>query len=157
MMSRTHAVFGAACWAAACVYFHFPLHLAGLLVAAAASFLPDIDHPQSTLGRHVRLISIPLSRVWGHRGVTHSAAAVAAIILVLHHYHLSGQKWIWPIAVGYSSHILGDFVTRSGIAFFWPLKLRISIGLWRTDGAVEVVVRNCLVLLLCWFSLRAWM
>ena len=39
------------------------------------SLLPDLDHPGSILGRLFRIISLPLSKLCGHRGFTHSLLA----------------------------------------------------------------------------------
>ena len=47
----------------------------GLAVAGPLS--PDIDHPKSWVGRRMKLISIPISKLFGHRGITHSIVAVA--------------------------------------------------------------------------------
>ena len=49
-------------------------------MALASALLPDLDHPQSLLGRQLPWISGPLSRLFGHRGFTHSLLAVAAAI-----------------------------------------------------------------------------
>ncbi len=48
--------------------------------ALASALLPDLDHPKSVLGQRLPWISKPLSRLFGHRGFTHSLLAVAAAI-----------------------------------------------------------------------------
>ena len=45
-------------------------------MALASALLPDLDHPRSLLGRQLPWISGPLSRLFGHRGFTHSLLAV---------------------------------------------------------------------------------
>nr|WP_082044038.1 metal-dependent hydrolase [Aeromonas sp. L_1B5_3] len=49
-------------------------------IALASALLPDLDHPKSLLGQQLPWISKPLSRLFGHRGFTHSLLAVAAAI-----------------------------------------------------------------------------
>ena len=88
-----------------------------LLGALIGALLPDIDHPKSWLGRRLPLLSLPLSAIFGHRGITHSLLAVVGVVWALqqaltqwsaiHHGH-----WHWVgvgVAVGYLSHLLGDF------------------------------------------------
>lgn len=103
-------------------------------VATLAGLLPDIDHPnasisQWTLGRvaGVRIrpfwvVSKIASLLWGHRGLTHSIYAIGAITLVaLLLLLLTG---LLPLSVGlvwgFTSHIMGDMCTLSGVALWHP-------------------------------------
>ncbi|WP_016586988.1 metal-dependent hydrolase, partial [Yersinia pestis] len=43
--------------------------------ALLTSLLPDIDHPKSILGQRLKWVSVPIARVFGHRGFTHSLLA----------------------------------------------------------------------------------
>ena len=43
------------------------------------SLLPDVDSPNSSLGRIVPFVSIPLERRYGHRTITHSLLALFAL------------------------------------------------------------------------------
>ncbi|MDC9616110.1 metal-dependent hydrolase [Xenorhabdus khoisanae] len=103
--------------------------------ALLASLLPDIDHPSSTLGRLFRFISIPIARLCGHRGFTHSLLALIAGITLF-------QTEIppdWPIptdfihamVVGYISHLIADMLTPAGIPLLWPLRIRFCIPIVR--------------------------
>ncbi|MGL6071542.1 metal-dependent hydrolase [Craterilacuibacter sp.] len=102
-----------------------------LLGGMVGALLPDIDHPQSWLGRRMRLISIPISMIFGHRGITHSLIALAGVFY-LSVMCLSAESryfgmWM-PLAlglcVGYASHIVGDWLTPSGVPLLWPIKHR---------------------------------
>lgn len=53
--------------------------------ALASALLPDLDHPKSVLGQRLPWISKPLSRLFGHRGFTHSLLAVTAAVWGLAH------------------------------------------------------------------------
>lgn len=47
-----------------------------LLFSVTSTLLPDLDHPNSLLGRCLPWSSGPLFRLFGHRGFTHSLLAV---------------------------------------------------------------------------------
>ncbi|WP_340616343.1 metal-dependent hydrolase [Xenorhabdus entomophaga] len=103
--------------------------------ALLASLLPDIDHPSSTLGRLFRFISIPIARLCGHRGFTHSLVALIAGITLFQTEIPSD----WPIptdfvhamVVGYISHLIADMLTPAGIPLLWPLRIRFCIPIVR--------------------------
>ncbi|MBD2812325.1 metal-dependent hydrolase [Xenorhabdus sp. Vera] len=106
--------------------------LPGVLLA---SLLPDIDHPSSTLGRLFRFISIPIARLCGHRGFTHSLLALI-VGIILFQTEIPSD---WPIptdfihamVVGYISHLAADMLTPAGIPLLWPLRIRFCIPILR--------------------------
>lgn len=139
MMAGSHIVMGAAAWAVAA-------HLAGvpasepqaLAAAALGALLPDIDHPNSWAGRKMRVVSVPLALVLGHRGITHSLLAVAGALAVL---AVMGVGWIAaPVAIGYLSHLAADGLTPSGVPLLWPSRRRFTLNLCRTGGIVEMAL-----------------
>src|SRR5512145_1946750 len=103
MMAGSHVVVGAALWAmAAKLGGGNPADPQALAAAALGSLLPDIDHPQSWAGRKLRPLSVPLSLLVGHRGITHSALAVLGGLAVL---VTMGLGWMAaPVVIGYLSH-----------------------------------------------------
>ncbi|MFG0832713.1 metal-dependent hydrolase [Aeromonas bivalvium] len=113
-----------------------------MLAALATSLLPDLDHPKSVLGQKVRWISVPLSRLFGHRGFTHSLLAVALCAWGL---GSNAMTDLMPVAVkdalilGYLSHLLGDWLTPAGIPLLWPIKQRFRLPGWplRSGSAME--------------------
>lgn len=103
-----------------------------------ASLLPDIDHPQSKLGRKVKPISWLVNKVFGHRGVLHSI--FPAIILYFVFVYAIGWKTVgMGLSVGFVSHLMSDALTKEGINFTHPVaQTRIS-GFIKTGGAMEWV------------------
>jgi len=85
-----------------------------IALATAGALLPDIDHPASWVGRHLRVISRPLATTTGHRGVAHSLVAVLACLIFLSREGLS-RVVIDPPIVGYLSHLAADLLTTSGL------------------------------------------
>jgi inner membrane protein len=145
MMMPTHLAAGLFSGAGAVAWLQVPpVPTVWLLLGALiGALLPDIDHPKSWLGRRLPLLSLPLSAIFGHRGITHSLLAVVGVVWALqqaltqwnaiHHGH-----WHWVgvgVAVGYLSHLLGDFATHGGVPWLWPFKKRFSLPLTFRSGS----------------------
>ena len=102
MMAKSHVVVGLASWVAAAPLLHLPVtNPLYLGLAVAGSLLPDIDHPQSWVGRRSRPISTAIASAFGHRGVTHSAIAVFALVAVMLHEGIR-QGTVSALTIGYS-------------------------------------------------------
>jgi inner membrane protein len=137
MMAGSHVLIGAAAW----LYIAHDLGLplldpVALGLAVAGSLSPDIDHPKSWVGRRVKVISVPVSKLFGHRGVTHSVVAVAACIACL---RWDGQQWhhTLPFVIGYASHLAADLITPQGLCLAWPLRRTFAFPLVKTGSFAE--------------------
>ncbi|KAF0224346.1 MAG: putative membrane-bound metal-dependent [Rhodospirillaceae bacterium] len=139
MMAGSHIAVGAALWAVTARLSGLEaVDPQSLAAAALGALLPDIDHPHSWAGRKVRFISVPLSLLLGHRGLTHSALAVLAGAVLL---AIMGTGWLAaPVVVGYLSHLLADGLTPSGVPLLWPHKRRFSLNLCRTGSVTEIAI-----------------
>lgn len=137
MMAMSHVVIGSAAWGvvvAAGAGSHDPR---GFALAALGSLLPDIDHPQSWVGRKLPFLSHPIAALCGHRGVTHSLLAISVALLVM----ASQPGWMAnALALGYLSHLAADSLTPSGVPLLWPVKKRFGIGLCTTGGPMETLI-----------------
>lgn len=131
------------------------LHMVpGVLLGA---LLPDIDHPSSILGRLFRIISLPISKLCGHRGFTHSL--IAWLILLLSSYQWLPHYWDLPsdliqaFLLGYMSHLVADMLTPSGVPFLWPLPTRFCFPILRGKSSkrgerfIAVLLTVCAVLI----------
>ncbi|MBW0282203.1 MULTISPECIES: metal-dependent hydrolase [Shewanella] len=136
MRYAAHVGLGVGCWGvyAAIVNSYAPETVIGVVdaclmlpVVAIASLLPDIDHPESKLGRRIKPISTILS-LFSHRGITHSLWAVGLMVWLLAS-HQADSIASQALVIGYLSHLLGDAVTPAGIRPFWPLGRAQRIGL----------------------------
>lgn len=101
--------------------------------SAAGSFLPDIDEPNSKIGRKAKPISYLIHNTVGHRGMMHTpliALFLTIILLVLKDAYLPAllQKYITlgilGFILGFLSHLFIDSLTKGGIAWLWPLSNR---------------------------------
>ncbi len=115
MLSITHAAFSTTTVALAlCTYNP------GLLIAAAiASQLPDLDTPNSYIGRICKPVSQYVSQ-FGHRQITHSILGTAIAWLVFLPLLFAGADWYWAAALGYLSGWLLDAASKTGVPIFYP-------------------------------------
>jgi inner membrane protein len=153
MRYSTHLVFAGCCYslmAKAGLPSHDGL---GLATAMAASMLPDLDCPGSYIGRKLPFISRPLGMLLGHRGFSHSLLCTVLVGAVFSYATHAELSLLAAVAIGYLSHILGDYLCDSGIPLWWPKKERISFPYAiRTGSAAERTLAGALLILLFWLS-----
>lgn len=133
MTGRTHSAAGALVGALAGRLLGCPV--AGAVVGAVSALLPDIDHPGSEVGRHVRPVAVLLEAVAGHRTVTHTVwfcLAMGVIFWLLLQFAAPFVPAVaaalpppWEIGVlallGSLSHLVLDACTRSGVRPLEPV------------------------------------
>jgi inner membrane protein len=154
MMARSHVMIALAAWAATARELHVPLlDPIDLALVVAGSLLPDIDHPKSWIGRRTRPISTAIASALGHRGITHSAFAVAALTMLPLHagYRRAGVS---ALAIGYLSHLAADTLTPRGLRLTWPLRGTWGIPLCRTGSDMESVIVTVVIGGIAWWTLR---
>ncbi|MFI4847391.1 MAG: metal-dependent hydrolase [Candidatus Makana argininalis] len=106
--------------------------------------LPDIDHPQSIIGKKIRWLSIPLNKTLGHRGFTHSLFIVISFIFFFKINFFKKQyipiDSFQSMIIGYISHIMSDIITPLGVPIFWPLKWRFIIPILNENKYKEKIL-----------------
>lgn len=110
----------------------------GAFVGGFSALLPDIDCPDSTVGKLVKPLSWLIKTILGHRTVFHSFWIPLALYLLPAPYNI-------PIALGYLSHLLLDALTPEGIIPFWPVPFKFSLPLVRTGSFIETIVSLVLI------------
>ncbi len=147
MMGYTHAAIG--CALALGVNHLFPSILGRspeiVGMAVLGSLAPDLDEPQSLLGKKLAVIAHPIKLLFGHRGFTHSLAALGLVIVVLFGLFSAGYgprpSYGLAFVLGYAGHIASDWMTSSGTPLLWPNPARQHSPLpIRTGGVVEHVL-----------------
>ena len=154
MMARSHLIVGVATWIAAAPLLHAArLDPACLVLVAAGSLLPDIDHPKSWVGQRTRPVSTAIASIVGHRGVTHSAIAVLGLTLLLLHagYRRAGVS---ALATGYLSHLAADMLTPQGLRLAWPLRRTCGFPVCRTVSPAEPLIVLSLLAGVGWWTFR---
>lgn len=120
--------------------------------------LPDIDHPQSWLGRKFKFISVPISKIFGHRGITHSLLA----ILMLKFFIEKNLLLILPsdivnsMIISYISHIVADMLTPAGVPFFWPFfwRFRLPIIYYNKNVLYEKIFCSLFLVIALFYPLN---
>ena len=143
MLFRTHLAFGLF---VALMVSKFALqedlrsYLLFVVFILFGAVFPDVDHPDSKIGRLVR----PVAVLFEHRGFFHSFFAMAIFAVVL--YVLSSEM-LYPIAflLGYSSHILLDSLTIQGIMPLHPVSRFRVRGFMKAGAFYEHVLFFILV------------
>jgi inner membrane protein len=152
MMARSHVVVGLAAWVAAAPLLRLPaLEPLCLGLAVAGSLLPDLDHPGSWVGRRSRPVSTVVAAMLGHRGLTHSAIAVFALVALLAHAGYQ-RSAVSALAIGYLSHLAADMLTPRGLRLAWPLRRTWGLPLCRSGSPIEPLI-VALAALAAWWLL----
>lgn len=130
-------------------------------MVALGSLLPDIDHPQSFLGKRNKIASGITNKTFGHRKATHSLLAIVVIYwlmaIVASHYLTSrGSLTPFWLTFGYLCHLLEDSFSQEGVNWLWPKKKRTKhnfgqIVHYKTGSLAEYLVFG---LMLCLFLLE---
>ncbi len=151
MRYETHLAFSAAISQVVAIFVGEPVSL--LLTSMLGSILPDIDHPNSFIGRRVPLVPTMIRNKFGHRTVTHSLQGLfgvtvitLVVLLVLQtslKLSISFLHLVLGIVLGYGSHILADAFNPTGICLLYPKPNRYSLGKIRLNSPQETYF--CLV------------
>ena len=119
-----------------------------IVIATAMLFaaLPDIDIVKSKVGEHLQPFSTVISFVFRHRGFLHSFIFAAIVYFGIR--YLLSPAIAAAAAIGYSSHLLLDSLTKEGIMPLSPLsKFRLR-GFIKTDGILEKAIFAAISVLL---------
>lgn len=112
-----------------------------LVIVLITSLLPDIDHPKSKLGKHLKVIGF----LFEHRGFFHSLLFLGIVYIVLF-YYFPGNIYFIPFVIGYTSHLFLDGLTRKGIMPFHPFSRMRFHGFVHTGSFLEKIFLILLVL-----------
>jgi membrane-bound metal-dependent hydrolase YbcI (DUF457 family) len=131
------------------------------LTASLFALLPDIDHPESMIGRLLPSVSKNIQRKYGHRTVTHSLFAIMTIAIILLPLLLvprvlqwGGSFWSGMYAaalLAFSSHIFIDLFNKSGVRLLAPVsqkeyisfrtpELRILVSSWQEYLLLFIII-----------------
>lgn len=97
---------------------------------------PDLDSPDSAIGRLLPSISRRLASRLGQRQGWHSLAANLLVAVLTLPLLLVGGTLAWALlSLGFLSHLLLDLFTPKGVMLFWPLnESHYSLGGKDTSG-----------------------
>lgn len=107
----------------------FNLYSAVLLASQLGSIIPDIDHPNSFVGKHFKTLSKSFNTLFGHRGMFHYPIFLLCIIVIMHFsYNSLPEDWRYlyvlfckGFVIGYISHIFLDLFNSKGVKLLKPI------------------------------------
>ncbi|MEM2089553.1 MAG: metal-dependent hydrolase [Candidatus Pacearchaeota archaeon] len=140
MLFRTHFIF------ALLLFMIFVLNsnmtltnkLVFLIFLLLAASFPDIDVPTSKIGRKAKILSNLANVLFKHRGFLQSLTFLGLLYLAFFIFRIP-KIIALAFTLGYSSHLLLDAFTKTGIYLFWPLKLRVK-GPIKTGSLTESLI-----------------
>ena len=118
------------------------------LSATVGALLADIDMTDSQMGMFFPGISKFISKTFKHRRATHSLLTLAIFILALQNSHRLNiaadffELIVLGLMIGHISHILLDLITPAGIALLYPIKKKVSLGTFKSDGVGEILLNQ---------------
>lgn len=141
MRYKTHIVTSVTLAAGVSKLFSIPFTIGYVAGVTVGSLLPDIDEPNSYIGRRSFGIARLVKKVFGHRGFTHS---------LLCWFTLTVCCFIFPslftagISLGYFFHIVEDLFSVQGVPLFSPIqknRQRLPVFMtYRTSSATEFFI-----------------
>ena len=142
MMFKTHLAFGFLVGLLLLPYFSHGKQLLFMTVVLMASALPDIDHPNSKVGKNIKIIGF----LFEHRGFWHSLWAIGLLGLLID-FFLGHFVVTAAFIIGYGSHMVIDCATKAGIMPLHPLtKWRIK-GFLVTNGVLEYALLVLIIII----------
>lgn len=128
-----------------------------IIGGAVGGLMPDIDHPNSMMGRKVKPLSLIINKIFGHRGITHTFLAMMGTSVLLFLLNITlpiafqpfGYSLVLGYAGGYLNHLFLDSLTPVGTPFLYPFtKKQLHLGRIKTGSHELAVSMVCIVLTL---------
>lgn len=131
---------------------HFKTELLMVYMASISfgAIFPDIDEPNSKIGKKFIGVSNLIHGIFGHRGATHFLIVPLLLFIIFFLFHPKEPILFTTelgFIIGYFLHIIGDSLTKSGISngFFPLFKGKIFALLpknlrFYTNGAIENLI-----------------
>lgn len=156
MMGYTHFPGGLVSGCLMALLMHEPTTAEVTLVVACGGFgglLPDIDSPKSKISQMFPPIGFVMSRIFTHRGTTHTFLFWGLFFALLSFLFPELSLLFLAMFVGVGSHLLLDACTMKGCKMFQPFyKKKIRFSKIRTGSGTESFVTSFLYLVLCAMS-----
>lgn len=124
------------------------LTVGSLSLLAVGAVFPDIDEPNSYIGRRLSGVSHSFKSIFGHRGLTHSIVGLllmgAVAYALAEAFGFSENLAFW-FCLGYFAHLVEDSFSKKGISWLQPLsKKRFQSGFnliyYSTGSIVEQLI-----------------
>ncbi|EMF0336528.1 metal-dependent hydrolase [Enterococcus faecium] len=119
------------------------LTVSSIVALSLGALLPDIDEPESYVGKRTRGLSDLINLIFGHRGITHSLAFVLFIgLLIIPFASKIGfvSLGVW-LTVGVFLHIFEDSFSNSGVNWLLPISEKTyHLNIYSTGSLIEFLI-----------------
>ena len=114
-----------------------------ICLSVVSSLLPDICHTGSKIGRKLKLLSLIIRLLFGHRTFTHSLLFIGIIVFLLNLIQ-TPTYYLVSIIGGMASSCYTRYVNAKGVKFY-PIPLTIKFPFtFKTGGLVDVSLATAL-------------
>jgi inner membrane protein len=127
-----------------------------VLSCIIGSIIPDICHPKSLSGRKTKFLSTLISKLFGHRTITHSLLFVAITYWLTSLLPTNMQQEIQlGLTLGIISHLILDAMTTRGIQLFYPLDIKVRFPIYiKTGTSSEYLITSSLLIVTVYFMYK---
>lgn len=94
------------------------------LGASIGSLLPDIDTPNSRIGKNIPIISFFIKLFLKHRGLLHTPLCGIIFSILVGFLPVVGMYMGLGLFLGYMLHLVQDTFTQQGISWAFPISNR---------------------------------
>jgi len=122
--------------------FEFDKTVTCCVISSVAALLPDIDILTSRPGKVLKLVSLVINKIFGHRTICHAPLMYVFIyhIIRLNQFFCIYAAYIDVAYTGIFSHIFLDMLNPAGIPIFYPFsKKRFHLASIKTGGVLETI------------------
>lgn len=124
------------------------LGVGNVVALGIGALFPDIDHPNSFIGRRMPITSGGMRKLFGHRGIVHSLVGAIVFTAIIRFLLLSLNfplEWGFWFLIGFLAHLIEDSFSKFGIAWLQPIyDKNIQFGFrqiyYTTGGVSERVI-----------------
>lgn len=121
--------------------------IAGLCVG---TLLPDVDEPNSYIGRKTIFLSSIIKTLFRHRGITHSLFSITILGICLYFFF---SPFLLGLTLGYALHIIEDSFSVSGVRWLLPFsnkpyRYKSTWLTYKTGGLKEYLILITMVTIL---------
>jgi membrane-bound metal-dependent hydrolase YbcI (DUF457 family) len=142
MMWFTHIAFGVLAGVVAISFFNVQQQFLFVVLTGFAAILADVDHEGSKINQFFP-VTRWASHVFKHRGVFHSIFPVAGLYVAFSSIGLN--EIALAVAIGYSSHLFSDSLTKMGVNLLNPISTLHMSGFIEVGGLMEYIVFGVVV------------
>ncbi|HAS90930.1 MAG TPA: hypothetical protein DCS12_01285 [Clostridiales bacterium] len=148
MTGKTHVLGGIALGAIYSLNKNLGINetIAVTVISAAGSLLPDIDSSNSKFGRTIPFVSIPISKIFGHRGLFHWPIFYLILGALALNFYGQYSFYIYPTLIGIFSHLILDILNPLGIPLLSPGSKKVNLLNIYTGSMSENVLAVIMVI-----------